>query len=53
MDSRANLDLVVPWGRFMKIRKDLLEASKTKAEGGTGLAEKFWEWNEEQIKAYL
>ena len=37
----------------MDIRKDLLEASKTVAEGGTGLAQKFWAWNEEQIKPYL
>jgi len=46
-------DWVVPWGRFMEIRKDLFDASKTVAEGGTGLAQKFWEWNEEQIKPYL
>jgi retinol dehydrogenase-12 len=37
----------------MEIRKDLLDASKTVAKGGTGLAQKFWEWNEEQIRAYL
>jgi retinol dehydrogenase-12 len=35
------------------IRADLLAASKTKDEGGTGLAEEFWVWNEEQIKPYL
>lgn len=37
----------------MKIRPDLLEASKTEEEGGTSLAKRFWEWNEEQIKPYL
>jgi retinol dehydrogenase-12 len=37
----------------MEIRKDLHDASKAVAEGGTGLAQKFWEWNEEQIKSYL
>jgi retinol dehydrogenase 12 len=37
----------------MDIRKDLLEASKTVTEGGTGLAQKFWEWNEKQIMPYL
>jgi retinol dehydrogenase-12 len=37
----------------MDIRKDLLAASKTEAEGGTGVAQKFWEWNEEQIRPYL
>jgi retinol dehydrogenase-12 len=45
--------IVVPWGRFMDIRKDLIEASKTKAEGGSGVAEAFWEWSEEQVKPYL
>jgi retinol dehydrogenase-12 len=45
--------LVAPWGRFMKIRPDLLEASKDVDEGGSGIAKKFWEWTEEQIKPYL
>ncbi|KAF4612460.1 hypothetical protein G7Y89_g15617 [Cudoniella acicularis] len=44
---------IVPWGRFMKIRKDLLEASKSEKEGGSGIAERFWEWNEEQIKDFV
>jgi retinol dehydrogenase-12 len=37
----------------MSIRSDLLDASKSEAEGGTGHAKKFWEWTEEQIKSYL
>lgn len=37
----------------MKIRGDLVEASKSKTEGGTGVVRKFWEWNKEQIKLYL
>jgi len=45
---------VIPWGRFVKmIRKDITAATKTEAEGGTGIAQKFWEWNEEQVKSYL
>ncbi|KAH8594346.1 hypothetical protein B0O99DRAFT_514332 [Bisporella sp. PMI_857] len=44
---------VVPWGRFMETRKDLVAASRSKAEGGTGIAEEFWDWNETQIKAFL
>jgi retinol dehydrogenase-12 len=43
---------VIPWGRFQPIRKDIFEASKPTSEGGTGLAEKFWEWSEEQTKQY-
>jgi hypothetical protein len=46
-------ELVVPWGRILPIRKDLVAATKTEAEGGTGGAHKFWEWNEEQVKPYL
>ncbi|KAH8895488.1 NAD(P)-binding protein [Thozetella sp. PMI_491] len=44
---------VVPWGRVNPIRKDLLAATKTKAEGGSGIAEKFWEWTEDQVRPYL
>ena len=37
----------------MPIRKDVYDASKSKAEGGTGLAETFWQWSEDQVKPYL
>ncbi|RYC55603.1 hypothetical protein CHU98_g10605 [Xylaria longipes] len=44
---------IAPFGRFMQPRKDLKAATKTKAEGGSGIAKKFWEWNEEQIAAFI
>ncbi|RYP46800.1 hypothetical protein DL768_007042 [Monosporascus sp. mg162] len=44
---------IVPWGRFGSIRNDLVISSKSRAEGGTGVAEEFWKWSEEQIKPYL
>ncbi|KAK8074222.1 hypothetical protein PG994_005121 [Apiospora phragmitis] len=44
---------VVPWGRSMRIRKDLQEAARTKEEGGTGVAKGFWEWSERQVERYL
>lgn len=45
---------VLPWGRLHhKLRKDLVLGQKTEAEGGTGTAEKFWNWSEEQVKPYL
>ena len=47
------MSLVVPWGRIMKIRGNLAEASKAKTEDGTGIARSFWEWNEEQVKSFL
>ncbi|KAJ8125755.1 hypothetical protein O1611_g7885 [Lasiodiplodia mahajangana] len=43
---------IVPWGRIDNIRKDLLEGSRLEEEGGTGLAQKFWEWSEEQTSRY-
>ncbi|KAI1772895.1 putative short-chain dehydrogenase [Hypoxylon cercidicola] len=44
---------VVPWGRMLPIRKDLVAATKTEEEGGNGTAKKFWEWTEEQVKPYV
>jgi retinol dehydrogenase-12 len=37
----------------MPVIKGLKAGSKSEAEGGTGVAEKFWEWTEEQVKPYL
>lgn len=37
----------------MDIRTHLVEATKTKEEGGSGIAEAFWEWNEKQVQSYL
>ncbi|PMD21370.1 NAD(P)-binding protein [Hyaloscypha hepaticicola] len=44
---------IIPWGRIAPIRKDLEAAGKSEKEGGTGVAAKFWEWTEEQVKPYL
>lgn len=43
---------IQPWGRFSQQRKDLVQGSKSEAEGGTGIAEKFWKWSEEQVTPY-
>jgi len=43
---------IIPWGRLGTIREDLQQSAKSEAEGGTGVAEKFWEWTEEQVKPY-
>ena len=37
----------------MSLRADLVAASKTEAEGGTGVGKRFWEWTEEQIEPHL
>ncbi|KAI0123915.1 hypothetical protein BJ170DRAFT_641043 [Xylariales sp. AK1849] len=44
---------IVPWGRFSDIRKDLELGSKPESEGGTGIAERFWDWSETQVEPYL
>ncbi|KAH8820158.1 putative estradiol 17 beta-dehydrogenase [Xylogone sp. PMI_703] len=44
---------IIPFGRFHALRPDLLNATRLESEGGTGGTYKFWEWNEEQVKAYL
>lgn len=43
----------VPWGKWHPApRQDLLEALKGKKEGGTGQADEFWAWCEEQTKDF-
>ncbi|PQE08819.1 short-chain dehydrogenase protein [Rutstroemia sp. NJR-2017a WRK4] len=43
---------IQPWGRFVPIRADLEVGAKPESEGGTGIAQKFWEWSEEQVREY-
>ncbi|KAK1982914.1 hypothetical protein LZ30DRAFT_589525 [Colletotrichum cereale] len=48
---------VIPWGRIRPDtdcpRKDLVNAMKSEAEGGTGYAANFWDWCEEQWKPFV
>ncbi|KAK1990578.1 NAD(P)-binding protein [Colletotrichum falcatum] len=48
---------VVPWGRIRPDaecpRKDLVDAVKSVAEGGTGHAASFWDWCEEQWRPFV
>ncbi|KAF6804136.1 putative short-chain dehydrogenase [Colletotrichum sojae] len=43
---------VVPFGRIIPIRKDLIDATKTVKEGGNGTAQQFWEWSEGHVRPY-
>ncbi|KAF2436354.1 NAD(P)-binding protein [Tothia fuscella] len=43
---------VAPWGRFYDVRKDVTAALKNGSEGGTGQAEKFWQWCEKESAAF-
>ncbi|KAK7218924.1 hypothetical protein V2G26_006927 [Clonostachys chloroleuca] len=44
---------IVPWGRIMPIRPDIVAASKTEEEGGSGIARKFWQWANDQVEPYV
>lgn len=49
----TNGSWVIPFGRIVKIKSSLQDGIKDESEGGTGTAQKFWEWQEEQVKPYL
>ncbi|CZT10000.1 related to Oxidoreductase, short-chain dehydrogenase [Rhynchosporium agropyri] len=51
--SEHNGAWIIPWGRFGHLRADLEAGSKSIEEGGTGIANKFWDWSEDQVRAYL
>ncbi|KAI1768460.1 hypothetical protein GGR53DRAFT_532377 [Hypoxylon sp. FL1150] len=53
LTMKDNGSWVVPWGRLYPIRKDLLDATKSKDEGGNENGREFWEWCEEQVKEFL
>lgn len=43
---------IIPWGRIFVPRKDLLEAMKSREEGGSGTAAAFWSWCETETAKY-
>ena len=44
----------IPWGRWHpRPRQDILDAMKSSSQGGTGLAEEFWKWCDDQTRVYL
>ncbi|KAG8531235.1 uncharacterized protein KY384_004593 [Bacidia gigantensis] len=44
---------VVPWGRIGGFRYGIDKALKSPAEGGTGVADRFFEWCEQQTERYV
>ncbi|KAM0258445.1 hypothetical protein ACHAQJ_003784 [Trichoderma viride] len=45
---------VIPWGRISNnLREDLINATRTTEEGGTGRAQEFWELCAEKTKDYM
>ena len=50
---KDNGAFVIPWGRIGYLRGDMIAAEKPKEEGGTGIAQQFWDWCEQECKQYL
>ncbi|RFU72679.1 hypothetical protein TARUN_9578 [Trichoderma arundinaceum] len=44
---------VIPWGRFAKIREDIDKGSRTVKEGGTGMAQKWYDWCLERVEPFM
>ena len=43
---------IAPWGRVKNTRSDVVAGMKRISEGGTGTAEKFWDWCEKMTEKY-
>ncbi|KAH8812967.1 short-chain dehydrogenase [Xylogone sp. PMI_703] len=44
---------VIPWGRIAKLKANLEEATRSKEEGGTGAASRFYYWCEAEVARYM
>ncbi|KAJ9605352.1 short-chain alcohol dehydrogenase [Cladophialophora chaetospira] len=44
---------IIPWGRLGPIPPRIKHDIKSQAQGGSGLAARFWDWCEKETKAYL
>ncbi|KAL7935630.1 NAD(P)-binding protein [Trichoderma chlorosporum] len=44
---------IIPWGRFGQLRSDLERGALPVSEGGTGMAQKWTAWCDEQVRQYL
>ncbi|PNP46392.1 hypothetical protein TGAMA5MH_02428 [Trichoderma gamsii] len=43
----------IPWGRLAKIREDIDNGSRSVQEGGTGMAEKWYDWCLERVEPFM
>jgi retinol dehydrogenase-12 len=51
--STNSVTWVIPFGRIGTVsRKDMVTGTRTREEGGSGVAKDFWEWTEKQIEQY-
>lgn len=54
VDEGRNGTYVVLWGRFHGgLSGNLVSAIEGEEVRGTGIAKSFWEWGEEQVKAFV
>ena len=52
ISSKNNGAFVIPWGRLGEVPPHIAKGMKSTTEGGTGLAEKFWDWCERETKPF-
>ena len=50
--AKHNGGFIVPWGRFGDIPDHIEKGLRTKAEGGSGAASRFWEWCQKETENY-
>jgi len=48
-----NGDYIMPWGHVSTLPKDIIDGSKSKKDGGSGKADRFLEYVEEEVRAYV
>lgn len=51
--AKHNGGFIIPWGRIGDLPGHIEEGLKSKKEGGTGAAAKFWSWCEQETETYL
>ncbi|CZT09480.1 uncharacterized protein RAG0_14236 [Rhynchosporium agropyri] len=49
----SNGKFVELWGKLTPARKDIVLGSKSREEGGSGMAADFWEWCGKQIAEFV
>ncbi|XMA18532.1 hypothetical protein WAI453_011323 [Rhynchosporium graminicola] len=53
IEMSSNGNFVEPWGKLTPARKDTVLGSKSREEGGSGIATDFWEWCGKQIAEFV
>ncbi len=51
--AEHNGAFIIPWGRFGNIPAHIEKGLRTRAEGGAGTANIFWNWCERQTRPFM